>query len=590
MMGGEGGQEPSARFNPYGGGRPKSRRGRRDNFQPQPRNNNNNNRNYPGAAARLGLPVSSKGGKSWYRVSIPHAKKIEKTTLLTLLGNHLPPTFKPFQFHYENEMGVFHVDDRDTAELIKSLSRTITMPNSNLKIFTTVKLSSPPYPYMNEENIQKLQVVMSQRYDPSVKMLDLSRLYEDKNLQEEGLYLALNREQVMSTVTKIIQENIPELVGLNLSHNRLLSLSGVQDLVSKTGHITSLNLSHNQLRDVSELDKVKGWQLLELLLERNPLCDHFKENTPYVSAVRKRFPKLLKLDGKDLPPPITFDIEKAVIPVSKGSHFVNSEVQDLVVKFLKEYYTIYDSDNRQPLIDAYHEHAIFSVTSAFNPAMEYKQPNLAEYLRQSRNALKVSETEVRRLDQHMKKGRLVVVAQLTSMPKTTHDANSLVVDVNFVSNTLLSFSVNGLFKEADNKADKPPIRAFSRCFVAVPAQGGVLIISDMLTITNATSEQTQAAFKSTGPTPSSSPVSSNPPALTSPSTSTVSAVSPDVSSLDSLPAEQQQMVLSFSQQSGMSPVFSFRCLADCNWDYNKAAEVFTNLNSQGKIPPEAFQK
>nr|KAG5687808.1 hypothetical protein BaRGS_005438 [Batillaria attramentaria] len=353
------------------------------------------------------------------------------------------------------------------------------------------------------------------------------------------------------------------------------------------------NIQKLQIRDVSELDKVKGWQLLELVLDRNPLCDHFKDNSSYVSAIRKRFPKVIKLDGKDLPPPITFDVEKAVIPVSKGSHFVNGEIQDLVVKFLKEFYTIYDTDNRQPLIDAYHEHAIFSLTCNFNPAMEYRQPNLGDYLKLSRNALKIpgSETEVaRRMDQLLKRGRLVVVAQLTALPKTTHDANSFVVDVNFVSNTLLSFSVNGLFKESDNKADKPPIRAFNRCFVAVPAQGGVLLISDMLTITNATSEQTQAAFKSTGPTPSSSPVSSNPPALTSPSTSVTPAVAPDMSTLENLPADRQQMVLSFSQQSGMNPMFSFRCLEDCAWDYSKAAEAFTNLNAQGKIPPEAFQK
>lgn len=31
-----------------------------------------------------------------------------------------------------------------------------------------------------------------------------------------------------------------------------------------------------------------------------------------------------------------------------------------------------------------------------------------------------------------------------------------------------------------------------------------------------------------------------------------------------------------------------RCLVENGWNYEKAAEVFTTLNSQGKIPPEAF--
>ena len=79
----------------------------------------------------------------------------------------------------------------------------------------------------------------------------------------------------------------------------------------------------------------------------------------------------------------------AVIPPSQGSYFVNSEVQDLVVKFLKEYYTIYDSDNRQPLIDAYHENALFSLSAAPNPITEYKQPFLGDYFSASRNDLRI---------------------------------------------------------------------------------------------------------------------------------------------------------------------------------------------------------
>ena len=98
---------------------------------------------------------------------------------------------------------------------------------------------------------------------------------------------------------------------------------------------------------------------------------------------------VLKQDGIDLPPPITFDVSTAIIPPSQGSHFVNNEVQDLVVKFLKEYYTLYDSDNRQPLIDAYHEHALFSLNTSTNPVTEYKQPFLGDYYSASRNDFRI---------------------------------------------------------------------------------------------------------------------------------------------------------------------------------------------------------
>jgi hypothetical protein len=74
-----------------------------------------------------------------------------------------------------------------------------------------VKPSSPPFPVMNEENVEKLKIVMSSRYDPATRTLDLSALYEDKNLQKEGLYLPLNRNVIAVTVGKIIQQNIPEV-------------------------------------------------------------------------------------------------------------------------------------------------------------------------------------------------------------------------------------------------------------------------------------------------------------------------------------------------------------------------------------------
>ena len=59
---------------------------------------------------------------------------MEKDVILGLLGSHIPGTFRPIQFHYEGEMGVFFVDDRDIADILKGLSKTITIPNTNFKV------------------------------------------------------------------------------------------------------------------------------------------------------------------------------------------------------------------------------------------------------------------------------------------------------------------------------------------------------------------------------------------------------------------------------------------------------------------------
>uniref|UniRef100_A0A4W3GN91 NTF2 domain-containing protein n=1 Tax=Callorhinchus milii TaxID=7868 RepID=A0A4W3GN91_CALMI len=93
--------------------------------------------------------------------------------------------------------------------------------------------------------------------------------------------------------------------------------------------------------------------------------------------------------------------------------------------------------------------------------------------------------------------------------------------------TLLCFSVYGVFKEVDGKS-RDSVRAFSRVFVAVPAENaGLCIVNDQLFIRNATTEEIRKAFATPAPTPSSSPV-------------------------PTLAAPQQEMLQAFSLQSGMN--------------------------------------
>uniref|UniRef100_A0A0L8I879 TAP-C domain-containing protein n=3 Tax=Octopus bimaculoides TaxID=37653 RepID=A0A0L8I879_OCTBM len=50
------------------------------------------------------------------------------------------------------------------------------------------------------------------------------------------------------------------------------------------------------------------------------------------------------------------------------------------------------------------------------------------------------------------------------------------------------------------------------------------------------------------------------------------------------------MVSQFSAQSEMNAEYSLECLQQNNWEYEKAAQVFLNLKTNGKIPLEAFIK
>ncbi|KAL7853712.1 hypothetical protein AOLI_G00205560 [Acnodon oligacanthus] len=506
------------------------------------------------------------GRKKWFKMTIPHGKKYDKQWLLSALQNLCTVPFHAIHYHTDGNKAQFYIDDGATANALLKVSRKIT-DKDGYKIAILMNTCPPPnliHQDLKPEDLEHLKQCLSKRFDGSQQALDLNNIRVDPDLVSQNIEVTLNRKNSMQAVIKIIEENIPELVCLNLSNNRLYRLDDLADIVNKVPNLKILNLSHNELKSERELDKLKGLRLVELSLDRNPLCDHFKDQADYISAIRERFPRLLKLDGHVLPAPIGFDLEVAppVLPPCKPSYFCSEELKSLILCFLQQYYTIYDSADRQPLLDAYHDGATFSLIIPFSMQNPSKC-SLGEYQKDSRNIKRVRDSTTRfRLLKHT---RLNVVAFLNELPKTHHDIASFNVDVNTYTNTLLSFTVSGVFKEVDGKS-RDSYRAFSRVFIAVsPGNGTLCIVNDEMFIRNATTEEIRRAFVAPAPTPSSSPV-------------------------PTLSATQQEMLSAFSLKSGMNLEWSQKCLQDNDWDFDRAAQIFTDLKVQGKIPDVAFIK
>ncbi|XP_037759320.1 nuclear RNA export factor 1 isoform X1 [Chelonia mydas] len=503
--------------------------------------------------------------RRWYKVTIPYGKKYDKSWLLSSLQNLSSVPFTPVEFHYDQSRAYFYIEDMTTANALKQLSRKIT-DRDNYKVVLIVNHSSPPQSIQKElkpEEIEQLKVTMSKRYDGSQQALDLKNLRTDPDLVAQNIDVVLNRRNCMQAVLQIIEENIPELLSLNLTSNKLYQLDDLAELAQKATNLKILNLTRNELKSECELDKVKGLKLEELWLDGNPLCNNFRDQSSYVSSIRLRFPKLLRLDGHELPPPIVFDVEApTTLPPCKGSYFGSDDLKVLVLRFLQQYYSVYDSGDRQGLLDAYHDGACCSLSIPFlsqNPSRSI----LSEYFKGSRNVKKLKDPTLR--FKLLKHTRLNVVAFLNELPKTQHDINSFVVDVCAQTNTLLCFAVHGVFKEVDGKS-RDVVRGFTRMFIAVPAGiTGLCIVNDQLFVRKANTEEIRKAFVMPAPTPSSSPV-------------------------PTLSAEQQEMLQAFAMQSGMNVEWSQKCLQDNDWDYSQAAQVFTQLKTEGKIPDVAFLK
>ncbi|KAL6480358.1 hypothetical protein MHYP_G00113910 [Metynnis hypsauchen] len=559
---------PQRRFNPYG--RPNRRDGRFDRDKRGGGGGFMGHRSAGGSGAlgdatRLGGGTSSEKSRSWFKITIPYGKKYDKKWLLTALQNLCPLPFTPIHYSTEGQKVQFYLDDATSANALCKLTRRIT-DTEGYKVVVFMNPCPPPsflQSDLKEQDLEHLKQCMSKRFDRSKQYLDLNSIRTDPALVSQNIEMILNRRTCMQAVIKIIEENIPELACLNLSNNKLYKLDDLAELVNKAPNIKTVNLSHNELKSERELDKVKGLKLTELWLDRNPLCDHFKDQPTYISAIRERFPRLLKLDGHDLPAPIGFDVETGTtIPPCKGSHFGSDEIKEFILRFLQQYYSVYDSGDRQPLLDAYHEAACFSLSlpfSMYNPS----RSSLGDYHKDSRNIKKVKDPATRfRLLKH---NRLNVVAFLNELPKTQHDTASFSVDVNTYTQTLLAFTVSGVFKEVDGKS-RDSVRAFSRVFIAVPAMNsGLCLVNDELFVRNATTEEIRRAFAAPAPTPSSSPV-------------------------PTLSASQLEMLSAFSQKSEMNLEWSQKCLQHSEWDFSRAVQIFTELKAQGSIPEAAFIK
>lgn len=123
-------------------------------------------------------------------------------------------------------------------------------------------------------------------------------------------------------------------------------------------------------------------------------------------------------------------MEEHQLPTSVQTLLCSADGGPIVRQFLEQYIQIYDTDNRQPLLQAYHENAIFSTTMAYPYGYgkeEKHVPWLNWYATENRNLLRVQNPD-RRM-KLLKQGNVAVVSFLQEMPKTKHDIHSFTVDM-----------------------------------------------------------------------------------------------------------------------------------------------------------------
>jgi len=510
---------------------------------------------------------------TWYKMKIRNGNKYDKTPMLKEMLARSKVKFIPLCYQENQSDASFFIEDVEAAKAVKALSNTIEMPDG-FSLVITMEATTPPNAPVHEKLKDRMKVEMSQRYNLENKALNLNAFH--KAFAGEDFYAPLWRRNIIMEVAKIIVENISDVAAIDFSNNKIMNLDALgPDFRTKLKNLRIIYMKDNKIANVSNLEKLRGLDLVELNCSGNPFKDRL--GSEYTERIRSIFPNLQVLDDKPMPKKIGFEGDTSPstssLPPSIPKFIKSEEAGTLVLQFLEQYFKLYDSDNRQPLLDAYDENAMMSMSCFGN------RDSMQGYLEDSRNFKRIKEYRANKL---LNTGRLPVVSFLSTLPKTIHDPTTFTLDLSFTSPTLMMFTVTGIFKERGDKKKAPRVLHFNRCFLVVPRGSGFCIVNETLYITDPTQENLRRAMEA----PSGGMESLNNAAAAA--TSPVSPSGLPTQEVD--PGTQKTLAVAFCDLTGMNLEWSARALSENQWNYDRANQMFQQAKVEGKIPPEAYIK
>ena len=167
----------------------------------------------------------------------------------------------------------------------------------------------------------------------------------------------------MEAVINIVSEHILNLEALNLNDNKLDTVEILCLLKLKLPKLKILHIGDKLIKDIDEIDAIKDLKLEELKLAENPICKKYEvRQNEYIKNVQKRFPNLLRLDDMDLPKPVMDEGNN--LPASERKFVASKEAQEFVRQFIQQYFLIFDSEKREPLLKAYASDACLTMFDA----------------------------------------------------------------------------------------------------------------------------------------------------------------------------------------------------------------------------------
>ncbi|KAJ5094642.1 hypothetical protein N7456_010503 [Penicillium angulare] len=470
----------------------------------------------------------------------------------------------------------------------------------------------------------KMTGILARRYYPDTKLLDLSKLGTDPELQAMGIFKSSSTEsKFFPALMKVWEMGFTDstqrreaVQSVSLANNQLSDIHFVTALSQTIPGLKNLDLSNNNFKDAQA---IIGWRWKFRDLEFLDLTGSpFSADENFKTTLMKWYPKLQTLNNVQVRTPEEVAAQKKTpIPVQPPHFQDDSQIGE---NFIRAFFPGYDTDRTQLLNSVYDDTSKFTIninTSAPKSA-DAETPSWDPYIKRSRNLLKISHLPARMSREYTGKDKIAEC--WSAFPATRHPDMAAhpeeyliechpmpgLPDPTGVSESGvggLIITVHGKFEES--LGGKVETRSFDRTFIIGPGGGvgGIRVLSDLLCL------RAYGGHEAWSPENQAIPQAIAPPAAIAPAVPVVPGATPAAPVLSApvpgqpgIPAgygtpapgktdaqvQQEQMVAQLSAKSNMTLQYSEMALSSNGWNLEAAWSNFEQLKAQGALPPDAF--
>ena len=456
----------------------------------------------------------------------------------------------------------------------------------------------------------KMTAILSKRYYQPTKLLDLSKLGVDSDLQAMGIFDSTSTEsKFFPALMKVWELNFNNAAvrreaveSVSLADNQLANISVITTLAQSFPDLKNLDLSNNNFKDAQALI---GWRWKFRNLEFLDLTGSpFSADPSFKDTLLKWYPKLRVLNNVEVRTAEEIAAQKKTpIPVQPPHFLDESQIGE---NFIRAFFASYDGDRDSILNAAYDERSTFSlnVNTAAPRAQHTEMAGWDAYIKKSRNLSKISHLPARMSRTYT--GVKSISELWQTLPQTKHPDIATnpqewliecfpipgLPDPSGQSATGvggLLIMVHGKFEEVNT--GKVDTRSFDRTFILGPGggMGGIRVINDILCLRaygghEAWSLESPVAPPTAAP-PAPVPAIPAVPAVPAGPGLPGAPTPPGVPDGYGMPApgkpdtqvQQEQLVMQISAQTKMTLQYSEMALSGNGWNIEAALKNFEQL-------------